>query len=57
VQPRPLVPDGFDVPETLEHERFRLRRLSVDDVVKNFEAINARLAPDGRPAPRERGRR
>jgi Acetyltransferase (GNAT) domain len=51
MRPRPLVPDGFDVPATLEHERFRLRMLSVDDVVKDFEAINARVAPDGSPDP------
>jgi hypothetical protein len=51
VRPRPLVPDDFHVPATLEHERFRLRKLTVDDVVKDFEAINARVAPGGRPDP------
>ena len=45
------MPDGFEVPETLEHERFRLRKLTVHDVVKDFEAINARVTPDGRPEP------
>lgn len=45
------MPDEFDVPATLEHDRFRLRKLTVDDVVKDFEAINARMAPDGRPDP------
>jgi hypothetical protein len=28
-----LVPEGFAVPAVLEHERFRLRMLTVDDVV------------------------
>ena len=35
----------------LEHERFRLRKLTVNDVVKDFEAINARVASDGRDDP------
>jgi hypothetical protein len=51
MRPRPLVPDDFEVPEGLEHERFRLRMLTVNDVVKDFEAINARVAPDGRDDP------
>jgi hypothetical protein len=51
VRPRPVVPDDFEVPERLEHERFRLRMLTVNDVVKDFEAINARVAPDGRDDP------
>ncbi len=34
-----FVPDDFAVPAGLEHERFRLRMLSVDDVVKDFDAI------------------
>jgi hypothetical protein len=33
------------------HERFVLRKLTVNDVVKDFEAINARVAPDGRDDP------
>jgi hypothetical protein len=45
------VPDDFDVPPTLEHERFRLRKLTVNDVVRDFEAINARVRPDGVPDP------
>jgi hypothetical protein len=32
-----LVPDGFEVPLGLEQERFRLRKLTIDD-----EAINER---------------
>ena len=39
------------MPESLDHERFRLRKLTVNDVVKDFEAINARVAPDGRDDP------
>jgi hypothetical protein len=42
-----LVADGFDVPAGLEHERFRLRMLSVDDVVKDFDAICSRVDRDG----------
>ena len=43
----PLVPEDFDVPAGLESERFRLRMLSVRDVVPDFEAIHERLRPDG----------
>jgi RimJ/RimL family protein N-acetyltransferase len=46
-----LVPDDFDVPDSLEQHRFRLRKLTVNDVVKDFAAINARVAPDGTPDP------
>jgi RimJ/RimL family protein N-acetyltransferase len=49
--PRRLVPEDFAVPETLEHERFRLRMLSVTDVTKDFAAINERVLPDGTPDP------
>jgi hypothetical protein len=38
----PLVPDGFTVPAGLETERFRLRMLTVRDVVADFEAIRDR---------------
>jgi hypothetical protein len=51
VKPQPLVSSEFDVPERLEHERFLLRKLTVNDLVKDFEAINARVAPDGRDDP------
>ncbi|MBN2003913.1 MAG: GNAT family N-acetyltransferase [Anaerolineae bacterium] len=34
-----FVPATFEVPAALETERFRLRMLSVDDVVKDFEAV------------------
>ena len=50
--PRRLVPEGFDVPARLEHERFVLRMLSVSDVAKDFAAINQRVVPpDGAPDP------
>ena len=49
--PRKLVPEGFDVPECLEHERFTLRMLSVADVAKDFAAINQRVLSDGTPDP------
>jgi RimJ/RimL family protein N-acetyltransferase len=34
-----LVPDDFEVPASLETDRFRLRMLSVDDVEKDYEAV------------------
>ncbi len=46
-----LVPDAFDVPAGLEHERFRLRMLGVDDVVKDFDAICDRVDHAGVPQP------
>jgi hypothetical protein len=33
-----FVPDDFEVPELLEHERFRVRPLTVHDVVKDYDA-------------------
>ena len=47
LRPALVLPDGFEPPAALEHERFRLRILTVDDVAKDFEAINERVAPDG----------
>jgi hypothetical protein len=46
-----LVPESFAVPASLEHERFRLRMLSVDDVVKDFDAICDRVDRDGNREP------
>lgn len=37
--PHSFVPAEFEVPEVLETERFRLRMLTVNDVVKDFEAV------------------
>jgi len=34
-----FVPDDFEVPASLETDRFRLRMLSVDDVEKDYEAV------------------
>jgi hypothetical protein len=38
-----LVSEDFEVPTGLEHERFRLRKLTVDDVVKDIDAISSRV--------------
>src|SRR5438552_204287 len=46
-----LVPDDFSVPARLEHERFRLRMLSVDDVVKDLDAVCDRVDHEGSPQP------
>ena len=46
-----MVPDDFEVPAGLEHERFRLRMLTVDDVVKDFDAICDRVDHHGNPRP------
>ena len=39
-----LVPDDFVVPEVLEHPRFRLRMLSVNDLVKDYDAVMSSVA-------------
>lgn len=39
------------MPAGLEHERFRLRMLTIHDVVKDFAAILERVEPDGSPVP------
>jgi hypothetical protein len=36
---RPFVPSEFKVPEKLETDRFRLRMLTVNDVVKDYDAV------------------
>lgn len=48
---RKLVPDDFAIPAGIEHERFRLRMLSINDVVKDFDAICDRVDRDGTPKP------
>jgi hypothetical protein len=35
----PLVPEDFDVPEILETQRMRLRPLTINDAVKDYEAV------------------
>lgn len=37
--PIPFVPSDFPVPEKLETEEFRLRMLTVNDVVKDYDAV------------------
>ena len=34
-----LVPDDFDVPAGMETDRYRLRMLTVNDVVKDYDAV------------------
>ena len=34
-----LVPDDFDVPDVLEHPRCRLRMLTVNDLVMDYDAV------------------
>jgi len=41
---RPLVPPGFVVPATLEHPRFRLRMLTIHDLVKDYDAVMSSVA-------------
>ncbi len=35
----PFVPQNFDIPQTLETDEYRLRMLTVNDVVKDFDAV------------------
>jgi hypothetical protein len=42
--PSPFVPTGFVVPATLETDEFRLRMLTVHDVVKDFDAVMSSVA-------------
>lgn len=37
--PYPFVPESFDVPSVFETDQFRLRTLTVNDVVKDFDAV------------------
>jgi hypothetical protein len=37
--PAPFVPDDYEIPAGLETVEFRLRMLTVNDVVKDFEAV------------------
>jgi hypothetical protein len=37
--PAPFVPDDYEIPAGLETDEFRLRMLTVNDVVKDFEAV------------------
>ena len=41
--PHPFIAKEFKVPATLETDHFRLRMLTVNDVVKDFEAVTTSL--------------
>ena len=41
---RPIVPEGFEVPAVLEHPRFRLRMLTVHDLIKDYDAVMTSVA-------------
>lgn len=43
-QSSPFVPYDFSVPDTLENEHFRIRMLSVNDVVKDYDAVMSSIA-------------
>ena len=38
-QPKPFVPSDFKIPDTLENAHFRARMLTVNDVVKDYDAV------------------
>ncbi|HNR09103.1 MAG TPA: hypothetical protein PKM27_17415 [Saprospiraceae bacterium] len=38
-QPKPFVPSDFKIPDTLETSYFRIRMLTVNDVVKDYDAV------------------
>jgi hypothetical protein len=38
-QPKPFVPAEFKVPDTLETSYFRARMLTINDVVKDYDAV------------------
>ena len=40
----PFVPSDFNIPKTLENEKFRLRMLTVNDVVKDYDAVMTSIA-------------
>ena len=42
-QSQPLVPADFDVPVVLENQYFRIRTLTVNDVVKDYDAVMSSL--------------
>ncbi|MFT6094069.1 MAG: hypothetical protein ACJA2Q_001971 [Pseudohongiellaceae bacterium] len=42
-QLRPFVPVDFDVPTVFENEHFRIRTLTVNDVVKDYDAVMSSL--------------
>ena len=42
-QSESFIPADFEVPETLENEHFRIRMLTVNDVVKDYDAVMSSL--------------
>ena len=38
-QNSPFVPTNFNIPDTLENQYFRIRMLTVNDVVKDYDAV------------------
>lgn len=38
-QNKPFVPNDFEVPKTFENQHFRIRMLTVNDVVKDYDAV------------------
>jgi len=38
-QSKPFIPTDFKAPDTLQNEHFRIRMLSVNDVVKDYDAV------------------
>tara|TARA_B100001093_G_C26844417_1_gene1022090 strand:- start:377 stop:928 length:552 start_codon:yes stop_codon:yes gene_type:complete len=42
-QSRPFVPPNFEVPTVLENQYFRIRTLTVNDVVKDYDAVMSSL--------------
>ncbi len=38
-QTNPFVPSDFEIPDTLENQHFRIRMLTVNDVVKDYDAV------------------
>ena len=38
-QTNPFVPSDFKIPDTLENKYFRIRMLTVNDVVKDYDAV------------------
>lgn len=43
-QQSPFVPHDFKIPDTLENEHLRIRMLTVNDVVKDYDAVMTSIA-------------
>ena len=42
-QPKPFLPSDFKIPVSFENEQFRIRKLTVNDVVKDYAAVMTSL--------------